>query len=185
MFAPPVETADRSPAPDARGTRCAGDVAEPMHRERHRPAGSASATHPSVCCCVKARGLPPEVEIELARLGSLVEREGPLPPERTVPIVHKAARSLADAPASGRGAVAGSRVHSLGEALFHALTGMTPVSGLPRSPSLFSPHRVPSALDAVVCMCLAPRRADQFSSPLEVAAALAALSFRTPGATPR
>lgn len=153
-----------------------------MLHESLRHAGTTSATRSALSFGSKARALPPEAESELRKLGSMVEREGPLPPERTVPIVRKAAQSLAAATGAGRGPGARSKVHSLGEALFFALTGIAPVSGLPRSPSLFSPHRVPSALDAVVRMCLAKQRSDQFSSPMEVAAALSALSFRTPGA---
>lgn len=148
-----------------------------MMHESLRHAGPAKATRSPVAFVGRGKALPHEAERALRKLESMVEREGPLPPERTVPIVREAARSLA---ASGAGAR--SDVCSLGAALFFALTGMRPVSGLPASPSLFSPHPVPSALDAVVRMCLAKDRADQFSSPLEVAAALSALSFRTPGA---
>jgi hypothetical protein len=148
-----------------------------MIHESLRHAGSVKTTRCPVSFAGKGKAVPHEAELALRKLGSMVEREGPLTPERTVPLVCRAARSLAAAGASAR-----SDVHSLGAALFFALTGIAPVSGMPGSPSLFSPHPVPSALDAVVRMCLAKQRADQFSSPLEVAAALSALSFRTPGA---
>jgi hypothetical protein len=153
-----------------------------MTHERRHHAAPARTTRSSISFVGKGKALPRAAEVELRRLGSLVERDGPLPPEQTVSIVRKAARSLADAPAPARRAGARSHVYWLGAALYFALTGTAPVSGLPRSPSLFSPHRVPSALDAVVKMCLAKERADQFSSPQEVAAALSALSFKTPGA---
>jgi hypothetical protein len=155
-----------------------------MTPESLHHAGSTSATRQGRANArPRGRSLTHDAASELRALGSLVEREGPLPPERTVSIVCKAARSLAAAPSAGRGAGARSTVHSLGEALFFALTGMPPLSGMPERPSLFSPHPVPSALDAVVHMCLTKDHADQFSAPDEVAAALSALSFRTPGAT--
>jgi hypothetical protein len=153
-----------------------------MNRESLAHAGPAKSTRSPVPFVGKGKALPQGAALALRKLGAMVERDGPLPPERTVPLVREAALSLAAALSPARGACARSDVHSLGAALFFALTGIQPASGMPRSPSLLSPHPVPSALDAVVRMCLAKQRADQFCSALEVAAALSALSFKTPGA---
>jgi hypothetical protein len=161
---------------------CSHDRTMNMNRESLAHAGPAKSTRSPVPFVGKGKALPHGAALALRKLGSLVEREGPLPPERTVPLVREAARSLAAAPSPARGASARSDVQSLGAALFFALTGLPPASGMPRSPSVLSPHPVPSALDAVVRMCLAKQRSDQFCSVLEVAAALSAFSFKMPGA---
>lgn len=103
----------------------------------------------------------------------MVRRDGPMPPERAVSIVRRAARELAAAPSAGRES---SRIPALGAALFFALTGMSPSPQMPVRPSQLSPYKVTPALDAVVRACLAKEPSDRFGSPMELAAALAAIS---------
>lgn len=120
---------------------------------------------------------------ELRALRAQIEREGPLPPDRAISLVRKAARKAAD----GRHVKNGTLVFSLGVLLFVALTGRAPQQALAQndistpSPSEFSPYAVHPSLDAVVRMCLAAQPDDRFSSPAELNAALSALAIGQSG----
>lgn len=120
---------------------------------------------------------------EIRALSAQIAKEGPLPPERAISLVRKAARKAAD----GRHAKSGSLVFSLGVLLFVALTGRAPQQALaqddisPPSPSAFSPYAVHPSLDAVVRMCLAAQPDDRFSSPAELNVALSALAIGQSG----
>jgi len=119
----------------------------------------------------------------------MVEQHGPLPPERAVPVVRRAARALAKAQSAGHSTDTRNQVFWLGAVLFFALTGKAPLdararaeaggrrSDAPPSPSSLSPHRVPPALDAVVRTCLADRAEERFASVVDLHVALAALPY--------
>jgi len=131
--------------------------------------------------------LDPALEVtedSLQELGRIVRNEGPLPPERAVAVVRRAARALAQAQASGRCPDTRSHVFALGAALFFALTGKAPLEtrsaeplemGL--SPSFFSPHPLCSALDAVVRTCLRDIPGERFPSAGALNLALSALPY--------
>jgi len=133
----------------------------------------------------RRRGLPHAgqraANAEMRAISAMVRREGPLPPEKAICLVRKAARAAAD----GRHARnAGKLVFALGVMLFIALTGRAPsVAGdvSTPSPSEFSPYAVHPSLDAVVRMCLAAQPDDRFSSAAELSAALSALSVGQSG----
>lgn len=119
----------------------------------------------------------------------MVARHGALPPELAVPAVRRVARTLADAQAAGHYADTKSQVFWLGAVLFFALTGKAPLESeatsragertatAAPSPSAFSPHRIPSALDAVVRTCLASLPSERFGSVKELHVALTALRY--------
>jgi hypothetical protein len=124
----------------------------------------------------------PEVSFE--EIGKMVRRDGPLSPERAVAVVRRAARQIAEAQSSGRSDETRSQVFGLGAVLFFALTGKAPLQtdtdeplDAALSPSLFSPHRLCSALDAVVRTCLRDLPGERFASAMELCAALAALPY--------
>ncbi len=123
-------------------------------------------------------------ELSFEEIGKMVRRDGPLSPERAVAVVRRAARVIADAQSSGRRVDTRSDVFSLGAVLFFALTGKAPLEAdsdepldVALSPSLFSPHPLCSALDAVVRTCLRDLPGERFASAMELSVALAALPY--------
>lgn len=123
-------------------------------------------------------------DVSFGELGKIVRRDGPLPPDRAVAVVRRAARALADAQTAGHAADTRSHVFGLGAVLFFALTGKAPLAtqsaeplNVALTPSLFSPHPLCSALDAVVRTCLRDLPGERFASALELHAALAALPY--------
>jgi len=121
---------------------------------------------------------------EMRALSAMVRKEGPLPPEKAILLVRKAARAAADDHHVGN---AGKLVFALGVMLFVALTGRAPGEALADndistpSPSAFSPYAVHPSLDAVVRMCLAAQPDDRFSSAAELNVALSALAIGQSG----
>jgi hypothetical protein len=124
------------------------------------------------------------VEVSFEELGRIVRRDGPLPPERAVALVRRAARVIADAQTAGLRPDTRSEVFGLGAVLFFALTGKAPLEedsaeplDIALSPSMFSPHPLCSALDAVVRTCLRDLPGERFASAMELSVALAALPY--------
>ncbi len=123
-------------------------------------------------------------EVSYEEIGRLVRRDGPLPPGQAVTVVRRAARAIADAQSAGRRRDTRSEVFGLGAVLFFALTGKAPLEArcaepldVVLNPSLFSPHPLCSALDAVVRTCLRDLPGERFASAMEVSVALAALPY--------
>jgi hypothetical protein len=126
------------------------------------------------------------IEDSLQDLRRMVERNGPLPAERAVPIVRRAACALADGQIAGHYANTQNHVFWLGAVLFFALTGRAPLAPQnaaksngrsPLSPSSFAPHAVLPDLDVLVSRCLAENRNERFSSIIDLTIALNALPY--------
>ncbi len=129
-------------------------------------------------------------DIGFAEIGRLVRRDGPLSPARAVAIVRRAARAVADAQTAGQCPDTRSHVFGLGAVLFFALTGKAPLEERSTEPlddalcpSLFSPHPLCSALDAVVRTCLRDIPGERFASAMELNIALGALPYADEAST--
>ncbi len=118
-------------------------------------------------------------------LGRMIERGGPLPPDRAVAILRRAARALSKQEANGLHGDGGGLVFWLGAVLFFALTGKAPLAAPvggrppaePPAPSSLAPHMVPASVDAVVRTCMALRRASRYNSVTDLYTALLALPY--------